>query len=129
MSLTESDIASACDAIARSLGWRVEVYSDTRAVRTTPGLPDRRYVRAARRVWVELKAPGGKLTEEQHAFLLSELDANAHATVIDSEAQLLRLFRDLATLGGRGVALDYCRSLVEQTAARGYRGKRKDSAA
>ncbi len=128
MSRTESDIAAACDALARSLGWAVESYSDARQVRTAPGLPDRRYVRAARRVWVECKAPGGKLTPEQHRFLVSELDAGAHATVIDDDAQLLRLFRDLATMGGRGAALDYCRALVDQTAARGYRGMAKGAA-
>lgn len=79
-----------CDRLAIALFWRVESYEDKRAVRTHKGLPDRRYVRPVKgqRIWVELKAPGGKLTVEQHAFLNSELDAGAMAVVIDDPNQL-----------------------------------------
>lgn len=120
---SETDVAKECDSLARGLGWDVESYSDTRAVRTHPGLPDRRYVQRRRglRVWAELKAPAGKLTEEQHAFLLAELATGAHALAVDSVDVLRHLLSLLSRDMGRAAALDYCRDVTRLIAQRGYR--------
>lgn len=128
--MTETEVATACDALARALGWDVERLEQRRATRIHEGLPDRRYVQRARghRVWVELKAPKGQLTRDQHRFLTAELATNAHATVIDDPEQLRRLLTLLARDMGRGEALRYCGELVDLTVKRGYRGERKGAA-
>ncbi len=128
--MTESDVVAACDKIARQLGWDVESYSDARAVRTCPGLSDRRYVQRARghRVWVEAKAPDGKLTREQHAFLRSEQAAGAHALAVDDPAQLQRVLSLLSRDMGRGEALRYCGEVTAAIARKGYRGEKKGAA-
>lgn len=120
---TEADVGAACDALAAACGWDVQRYEQRRATRITEGLPDRRLVRPGQRVWVELKAPGGKLTTAQHAWLLSELEAGALATVIESPDQLARL---LALLARRSAPLeasarDLCRSWVDLCWRRGPR--------
>jgi hypothetical protein len=123
VSRDENAVGDACDALAVQLGYRVENYSDTRRVRTCPGLPDRRYVKRGVRLWVELKAPGGKMTDDQLRFLLSELDANGMATVIDDDVTLRKLFQQL----GRSSSIVeaqvrvQCRELVELCAKRGLR--------
>lgn len=123
--LSERDIADDCDAFANALGWRIERYEQTRATRITEGLPDRRYVgHSGWRVWVELKKPGGKLTQEQHAWLLSELDAGGLAVVVDNVAVLKEVFSRWVKLYGQPGAIAYCREVVTLTAARGFRGKR-----
>lgn len=122
--MTEDDVVAACDALAAGCRWEVCDYSDKRRVRTTPGLPDRRYVKPGRYVlWVEAKAPKGKLTAEQHAWLLAELDAGGLATCIDDAAQLLALFKTLGRGGSiaKSQAATTCRALVELCAARGFR--------
>lgn len=127
---TEADIGLACDRLAIAAGFAVERYEQRRRTMITEGIPDRRYPHVARglRLWVELKAPGGKLTREQHAWLLSELEAGAIATVIDDDAQLRELLRILAgpRVGRDAQALTYCRQLLFLTAARGYRGEKAD---
>ena len=125
--MTEAQVATACDALARALGWDVERYEQRRRTKIQEGLPDRRYVQRARghRVWCELKAPGGKLTREQHAFLRSEQAAGAHALAVDDPAQLHRVLNLLARDMGRGEALRYCGELVDLMAKRGFRGERK----
>jgi len=123
--LSEGDVARACDKLAEDLSWTVERYEQRRRTKITEGLPDRRYVQRARalRIWVELKAPGEKLSMEQHAWLLSELVAGALATVIDDDAQLQALFRILGRSGSIAQAEAHrrCSELVALTAARGYR--------
>jgi hypothetical protein len=126
---TESVIGAQVDELAHVMGWDVERYEQRRATMITEGLPDRRYVHRgkAARLWVELKRPGGKLTEHQHAWLLAELDAGALATVIDDVQQFAHLAR-LLSRGGSSLmhaeALAYCRQLVDLCWRRGPRDTR-----
>lgn len=78
---TETDVERACDALALVMGFEVIRLSQVRASRVHYGLPDRYYRHAKRgiRLWFELKAPGGKLTAEQLAFLTAEHAANGLA--------------------------------------------------
>jgi hypothetical protein len=123
MSRTENDVALASDRLAGQLGWIVEKLEQRRASKIVRGIPDRRYHRRGQRIWVELKKPGGKLTADQHAWLLSELDAGAMATVIDDEAQLRHLFTLLSRRSSslESAARDYCRELVRICWLRGPR--------
>lgn len=121
--MTEADIAAACDSLADQLGWSVERYEQRRASRICQGLPDRRYVQRARghRVWVELKAPAGKLTAAQHGWLSAELAAGGLAVAVDSPDILRRLFGILSRDMGRGEAHRVCREVTDIVARRGYR--------
>lgn len=121
--MTEDDVTAECDQLARAAGWRVESYVDKRRVRTHPGLPDRRYVKPGKRLWVELKAPKGKLTAEQHGWLLAELAAGGFATVVDGSEPFRRILGLLARDGGRAEAMRVCEELVQLTAMRGYRAE------
>lgn len=123
---TEEEVAKACDALALTMGWRVERYEQRRRSNITLGLPDRRYVGAnGFRVWVELKRPGGKLTAEQHTWLTDEQQAGALALPVDDVAQLARVFQLWRVLYGKTDALSYCREVTALVAQRGYRGERK----
>lgn len=120
--MSESDVARACDSLAAALGWTVERYEQGRRTRITEGLPDRRYVHPrGLRIWVELKAPNGKLTATQHAWLLAEQQAGAHALAVDSEHVLRHLLQLLSRDAGRGAALHYCVQTTALIAQRGYR--------
>lgn len=123
MSATENNVAAACDALARDLRWNVDRIDQRRRTKIVEGIPDRRYHRPGQRVWVELKAPGGKLTQAQYDWLLSELDAGALAAAVDDVAQLQRLFTLLARRSSsmEAAARDYCRDLVRLCWLRGPR--------
>jgi hypothetical protein len=120
----EKAVGSDCDAFASALGWRIERYEQTRATKIALGIPDRRYVgHSGWRVWVELKKPGGKLTIEQHAWLMAELDAGGLAVVVDDFAVLKEVLWRVK-LYGQTEAIAYCREVVTLTASRGFRGHR-----
>jgi hypothetical protein len=122
---TETVVAAQVDELAEAMGWEVQRYEQRRASMIHEGLPDRRYVHRAKglRVWVELKRPGGKLTTEQHRWLLDELEAGALATVIEDVEQFAALCRTL----GRGSSImhstahDLCRAWVGLCWLRGPR--------
>ena len=121
-SADERAVAAKCDAFASALGWRIERYEQTRATKIALGIPDRRYVgHSGWRVWVELKKPGGKLTIEQHAWLMAELDAGGLAIVVDDVAVLQEAFEKWRRLYGAADAIAYCRQVVTLTSARGFR--------
>lgn len=125
LGLTEADIGRQCDAAAAQCGWRVESYEQPRATLIQAGLPDRRYVKAGARVWVELKRPGGKLTHAQRGWLLSELEAGGLATVVENPEQLLALLQLLARNSSlmASQARDLCRQWVDMVWQRGARDK------
>lgn len=125
--MTETEVSQLCDSLAAQLGWTVERYEQRRATRITEGLPDRRYVHRARglRIWVELKAPDGKLTAAQHQWLVAEQQAGALALVVDSVHVLRHLLSLLRRDGGRGAALQYCEQTTALIAQRGYRATRR----
>lgn len=121
--LSEKDIGRLCDDAASACGWATEKYEQPRATLIQQGLPDRRYVRNGQRVWVELKRPGGKLTEGQYAWLKTELSAGGMATVIDHPEMLIKL---LQMLGRRSSTLEaaaraLCEEWVDLTWKRGAR--------
>jgi len=123
---SEADVGAACDQLARHCGWTVELYEQNRVTQICAGLPDRRYVHRARggRIWVELKAPGGKLTEAQHGWLEAENAAGGLGVPIDDVMALAGLFRLLARHSSiaDGEAKRRCVELTALTALRGYRG-------
>jgi hypothetical protein len=123
VSVSEKAVGQQCDDLATRLGWTVDRLEQRRATTIVRGLPDRRYHRPGQRIWIELKKPGGRLTADQHAWLLSELDAGALATVIDDVHQLARLFHLLARRSSslESAAREYCRDLVQLCWRRGPR--------
>jgi hypothetical protein len=127
MTPDEKAVGVACDKYARAAGFTVESYEQRRPSGIFKGIPDRRYSHAARglRIWIELKAPGGQMTEEQHRWLLIELKAGAYAAVVDDVAQLQHLFKLMTgpRVGRDEAVLRYCHSLVDHAALRGYRGQ------
>ena len=123
LKVTEKMIGQACDHLAATLGWAVDRYEQGRATRIAEGLPDRRYWHLPRRarVWVELKRPGGKLTEAQHQWILSELEAGGLATVIEDAQQLSKLLGILSRPLGYHDAKTLCYDWLALTAKRGWR--------
>lgn len=121
-SADEKAVAGLCDDFASQCGWQVQRYEQQRATRITEGLPDRRYVGPRGwRIWVELKKPGGKLTEAQYKWLVAELDAGALAIVVDDVAVLAAVHAKWGKLYGHADALAYCRQVLELVKARGWR--------
>jgi len=120
--LTEKAVAGLCDDFARQAGWTVDRFEQRRASRICLGLPDRRYSGPRGwRVWVELKKPGGKLTPEQYAWMVAEIEAGALALPVDDVAVLVTVHRKWGALYGQADALAYCRQTLELTKARGWR--------
>lgn len=126
--MTENDVAKQCDDLAEAAGYHVERYEQRRASRITRGLPDRRYVHRTRllRIWVELKAPGAKLSEAQHRWLVDENHCDGLAVVIDDRSQLLKLFNALTgpRVGRIESARAYCLDLLRLAALRGWRAEK-----
>lgn len=121
----EKDVVALCDQLARAMGWTVVNLSQQRRSTLTLGLPDRRYrcVRYHAAFWFEAKAPGGKLSREQYAFLEAEYACGEHigAGGLDELKALLSAFQQHpAQYDGR---LGW--QQVERLAARGFRGERK----
>lgn len=123
--MTEKDVAKLCDELAEKNGWHVQRCEQRRATKIHRGLPDRRYVHRTKllRIWCELKAPGAKLTEDQHRWLIDELHCDSLAVVVDDVQQLVKLFNILngPRIGRMEEAREYCRELVRLTVQRGYR--------
>ena len=121
--VSEKEVGLKCDELATKLGWVVERYEQSRASRITEGLPDRRYVHriSRRRVWVELKAPDGKLTEAQHQWLVTELVNEGAAAVVASPAGLALVLAEVGRPQFLAMSCVLLREIVEDFAARGYR--------
>lgn len=119
----ESTVAARCDSLASKTGWDTERYEQRRGSKITLGIPDRRYVHriAGLRIWVELKAhtKHGRMTREQHRWILSELAAGGHATCIDSAVTLGEIMQTLKYDADKAHAM--CREMVDRIAERGYR--------
>jgi hypothetical protein len=118
--ITEAHVARACDHLASQLGWTVERYEQGRATRIAEGLPDRRYVLPlAARVWVELKAPDGKLTRRQHEWLNTEAAAGGLACALSDPATLAPILHQARH--HPAAATDLCQQATAAIALRGYR--------
>lgn len=126
--ITESVVAKRCDHLAEQMGWVVERYEQTRQTRIKEGLPDRRYVKkGVSAVWIELKKPKGKMTEDQYHWLLDELSGGGLATVIDDHETLVSILREAGNPSSivRSVLRDRCKALIELCAKRGWRDPKK----
>lgn len=77
---TERDVERACDRLVAALGGDVIRTNPPGRTRQHIGLPDRRYRVRGVAFYAELKAPGGRLSPEQLAFLQAELACGALAT-------------------------------------------------
>ncbi len=124
--LAEKDVLGQCDRLMAQTGHIVESYEQRRASNICLGLPDRRYVRPIAdgvcfRLWVEGKRPGGKLTREQHAWLVRENESGGHATVIDSVDVLVRLLALCRHSIPPSELRRECAQLIALTAQRGFR--------
>lgn len=66
----ERDMQRAVIRLYESVGCRVVRFSQTRATRQTPGIPDLKVYCPRKGVtwWMEVKAPGGKQEPEQQVF-------------------------------------------------------------
>lgn len=116
-----------CDSFAEKTGWKVQRYEQRRATKICKGLPDRRYViKGLARVWVELKAPRGRITEDQYAFVCDELATGGLAVCIDDVQVFAKLMQD-ARRGSSSInsALrDRMKELTDLVALRGFRRER-----
>lgn len=127
-----------CDDLISRIAGKEHIVnlSQTRASMITVGVPDRRYRVYGVGLWWETKPEDGKLTAEQHAFLLSELRHGALGGVGTLEdlqrmlvpLQALHSARDSHTRADAiAHAAMHCLTLVGQWAARGYRRERQPS--
>lgn len=64
----EKHVELACDRLMAALGWTSIHFSQARATRQTPGIPDRKYYQGRFTFWLEVKRPGGKQSPHQVAF-------------------------------------------------------------
>lgn len=125
--MTEDDVGKLCDDFAIKTGWTVQRLEQRRASRIAEGLPDRRYViKGLARVWVELKAPNGRLTQDQYQFICDELATGGLAVCIDDVQVFAKLMQD-ARRGSSSInsALrDRMKELTDLVALRGFRYKK-----
>lgn len=122
----EKDETKLGDDNAVRCGFAVITLSQPQRAMMTPGVPDRRYRHRAKRLtlWFEWKAEDGQLTQDQHRFLLAELEAGelaACGVLEDFSRVLIALFRAGAT---HAESLKTCQQVVDKWAARGYRPER-----
>jgi len=69
--------------------WHVTRLQQTRASKITPGVPDLYIMRPGHGAyWVELKAPGGRLSRYQEAWHLMARAAGVRVLVVTSAAEL-----------------------------------------
>lgn len=89
----EADLITAL----RRMGFRVTKTSQPRASMVTPGIPDLYAVHPAwgLRVWVEVKAPGGKVSHAQAVWHEGERAAGGTVLVIRSVGELVEELRAL----------------------------------
>jgi hypothetical protein len=93
----EKQVEQACDKLALAMGCEIMRYSQPRATKQTPGIPDRRYRHRSRGFvfWFECKATDGKQSPAQREFQLGE-EACGQVYVLGGRPELAR---HLASLG------------------------------
>lgn len=98
----EKIVERECDAALAALGFDVTRFSQPRRTMQTEGIPDR-YIRSRRfgiRLWVEYKAPGGRVSVEQRAWHHMELASDGDVITVWGVSDLLR------ELKARGVPIE-----------------------
>jgi hypothetical protein len=104
---SEKDEERFADKAAAMLGFTVVRFSQPRASKQSPGIPDRLYLcpRRGRGFWGELKRVGGKATPQQRA-LHEALRACGHTVVVgpaqDQIAEMDRIVLNRPPDEGRG---------------------------
>jgi hypothetical protein len=92
----EKRVQAAVKRNLKTLGFHVSDLSQPRASMQTPGLPDLFAMHARYgAVWIEVKAPGGKLSANQRAWHELAAQAGVRAAVVDGVHSLVRVLRDM----------------------------------
>lgn len=118
--MRESDVEKACDRHAEAYGYRVVRLSQRRRSGVHPGLPDRRYQGKRGAFFFEVKAADGKLSREQFAFLLAEIEGGNLASC----GGVLELGELLSTLvKAPRNAMAVCRKHIQVWAGHGFRAE------
>jgi hypothetical protein len=86
----EKDVEQDIDSELERLGFSITRLSQARASKQTPGIPDRyaRHIARKRRIWIEVKQPGGELTADQKAWQKEERDAGGEVITVWSVEDL-----------------------------------------
>jgi hypothetical protein len=81
----EDEVGHAFDLACEASGWHVTRTSQKRRSRVTPGMPDRFVAHPVHRLyaWVELKAPGGRLSAAQTEWIAAVRSAGCPVLVVD----------------------------------------------
>ena len=90
--MTERDVQTAIVEVLRKMGWEVRPTSDKRRS-IMPGMPDlycRHYGRK-RRVWLEVKGPGGKPSQDQLDWIERERAAGGEVHIVYSLEEALEV--------------------------------------
>lgn len=120
--VSEKEVGLMCDQLAGSTGWIIERFEQSRPTMIALGLPDRRYIHWQHklRLWCEVKAPDGKLTAAQHAWLTSENRSGGLAIVVTSPQELADAF-DIARAFRPVSAAEKLQDQLDAFANRGFR--------
>ncbi len=120
---SEAEETRRCDDLASALGYEVARLEQRRASRLKLGLPDRYYRHRARGVtiWWESKRASGKLTREQHEFLVGELEAGRNLAACGTATEFRAVLELVARGATQGMARERCQTIVGLYAERGYR--------
>lgn len=125
---SEKDVQRACDELVRTVAgghaWVVVQTNPPHRMMQSKGVPDRRYRAFGTCFFFELKAPDGKLSQEQHDFLIAELDHECLAAC-GGVAELKKVLEAIRADRGKlrsAVAIQTCRAIIGAWAERGFRG-------
>lgn len=122
--MSERDVEHLCDQLVEQHGGKVVRYSQPRASKQTAGIADREYFVLGARIRYEVKAPDGKLSQEQYELLTSEYATGGVAAVGGLE-ELRHLLVSLRHSQDEARRLGWL--FVRLWAARGLRRKRRVS--
>lgn len=97
---TEKQVEAMGDRLMEQMGWRSIHFSQARASRQTPGIPDRKYYHRALGVtlWWEAKKPGGKQRPAQREFQ-QDAEACGEVYVLGGVEELALTARELMRVG------------------------------
>ena len=116
---SEKEEERRCDDLILGAGGEAVHFSQARASKQTPGIPDRRYRVRGVAFWWEVKAEDGQLTRDQYHFLMRERHAGCLGGCGTSE-DLVKVL----TCKPGDIPLELIASVV-QWATRGFRGEKR----
>ena len=111
--VSEKTIEASVDERFELCGFRSIHFSQARASKQTPGIPDRRYVhrRMQLALWFEVKAPDGEWREDQQLFA-ADCEATGEPYLIGGLDVALDLLQTLGCWDGRTMRPQGWRNLV-----------------